>query len=73
VDSGVKIFRTGELAGVDLDLEMEAITRGCEQAFIPKDDDMDITHYWLFFENHRKCAYFGTPESFAKWQRERIC
>lgn len=64
----IKIYRHGSVEGED---SIEPIINGLVEIVVAKEVEV-ITDYWLFFKDHKKCGYFGTPESFAQWQKEQV-
>jgi hypothetical protein len=54
--------------------QIDKVLKEVTYVFIPKELDQSketVSDYWLFFKDHVRCVYFGTQETFDKWQREQ--
>lgn len=54
-----------------MDEFVSQLTQGIDEVVLPEDTE-DVSDYWLLFKDHLRVCYLGTPETFAKWQKEQL-
>lgn len=55
--------------------QIEKLVVSAVEIVLPKEEYRGtdhVTDYWVFYRNHKRCIYFGTPETFDKWQRGQV-
>ena len=69
------ILEQGKLTNENLEavIEQVVVRSGVRRAVLPDTDVQGYTAWWKCRdENGQDFLYFGTPESFARFQKERV-
>jgi hypothetical protein len=56
---------------VENDEQLLALIKEHEQAVIPSDDDLVLTHWWVIRDDGVETLYVGTAETFDGYVREQ--